>query len=250
MQKAIEIFSLPEEKIWVYEMNNKRYLTFSQDLSLHQSCIDLLETHKLVFEYQKIMISGLYLNPNPESILMIGLGGGTMITALSSILPNIKIDIVEMNARVLEIAEKYFYFKQTDNINIFIDNGFDFVCSSTNKYDYILIDVFSTNYIPREFISQRFVSSLKKLTLKHTVITVNTFLNSQYYSIENDLYYSNFGEFHDIICKNRIIMIGPKLSLSNIEINADTFYEKFSIIGIDKQFILEKFKMQKSTISL
>ena len=45
-----------------------------------ESCKLLHEPSKLIFDYTQMMLAGLYLNPNPKRILIIGEGGGTIPT--------------------------------------------------------------------------------------------------------------------------------------------------------------------------
>src|SRR5262245_56302359 len=53
-----------------------------------QSCRLMHDPDKFVFSVSQLMLSGLYLNPNPKRILMIGEGGGTVVTALQNMLPD------------------------------------------------------------------------------------------------------------------------------------------------------------------
>lgn len=232
-----------QEGIWVYEQNNQRCLSFSKPSNgMNQTCINLKNTKEIVFSYQKMVLGALYLNANPRRILMIGLGGGTIATALSSLLPNAQIDIVEINSKILEIAEKYFEFKHNERIRLFIDDGFKFVTSKSHgKYDLIIVDAFTEEYVPQSFISHEFVMSLKEILNDNGVIAVNTFVNSQYKKVEEKLYYEVFGQFYDMIYRNRIIMVGPILSKDKLEHNADILNEKFIALNIDKQFLLERF---------
>ena len=59
-----------------------------------QTCIDLKQPDRLVFEYTRMMLGALYLKPEPHSILIIGLGGGTLPRTLEKLLPNADIDVV------------------------------------------------------------------------------------------------------------------------------------------------------------
>lgn len=51
--------------------------------------MDLRDPSKVVFPYARMTFAGLLANPNPESILVIGLGGGTIPTVLSDLYPKL-----------------------------------------------------------------------------------------------------------------------------------------------------------------
>ena len=53
-----------------------------------ESCKDMANPKEFVFEYASMMLASLFLNPSPERILIIGLGGGTLPESLQEMLPN------------------------------------------------------------------------------------------------------------------------------------------------------------------
>ena len=67
-------------EVFVYEDGNTRCLCFTRLCAIgRQTCVDLRQPNRLVFEYTQMMLGALYLNPDPHSILIIGLGGGMII---------------------------------------------------------------------------------------------------------------------------------------------------------------------------
>ena len=75
-------------EVFVYEDGNTRCLCFTRLCAIgRQTCIDLKQPDRLVFEYTQMMLGALYLKPDPHSILIIGLGGGTLPRTLEKLLP-------------------------------------------------------------------------------------------------------------------------------------------------------------------
>ena len=52
-----------------------------------QSCKDERRPRHLVLSYTRMMMRALLLMPNPNNILVVGLGGGSLPTALAELLP-------------------------------------------------------------------------------------------------------------------------------------------------------------------
>ncbi len=66
-----------------------------------QSCIELANPHHFALNYTRMMMAGTFLMGDvPKRILIIGLGGGSIPTALRELLPNAQIDVVEIDPAV------------------------------------------------------------------------------------------------------------------------------------------------------
>ncbi|SVC92083.1 uncharacterized protein METZ01_LOCUS344937, partial [marine metagenome] len=85
-----------------------------------QSCINLDRPQEVVFPYTKMIFAALLLQDNPTSILIVGLGGGTLPKTLSQLFPSAVIDVVEIDAAVYRVAQQFFKFKETDQVKVSI----------------------------------------------------------------------------------------------------------------------------------
>jgi len=66
-------------------------------------------------------------NPGLKSILVLGLGGGALCTYLHQTYPQFKVDGVEIDSTMLDLARKYFGFKPSENLRPHIADGLSFV---------------------------------------------------------------------------------------------------------------------------
>src|SRR5262245_53969623 len=83
--------------ISVVELGDERCMLFRARRGLgRESCMLMTDPDKLVFDYAPMMLSSLFLNPDPKKILIIGQGGGTLPMALKKLVPNAEIDVVEI----------------------------------------------------------------------------------------------------------------------------------------------------------
>src|SRR5437773_12280006 len=90
--------------IFVYEEDGLRCMSFSRTTTARQSCVSLADPGKLVFNYARMMMAALYLNPAPQRILILGLGGGTLPTALQRLFPTAAIEAAAIDSGVVRVA--------------------------------------------------------------------------------------------------------------------------------------------------
>ena len=179
------------------------------------------DPQRLVFNYTKMLFSSLLLNPNPERILIIGLGGGTMSNALHQIYPKATITNVEIDPAVIKVARNYFTFFENDHITAIAQDGRIFVKRESIKkqqYDWIILDAFNGDYIPEHLMTQEFLQEAKNLLSANGVLAANTFSVSDLYNYESATYKSVFGDFFNVRNNNnsnRIILASAKPLPSN-----------------------------------
>jgi spermidine synthase len=237
--------------IWVEDDIYKRCLSFEPitESKVRQTCLIRKDPKRLVFYYQKIILGGLYINnKTPKQVLVLGLGGGTLITALTELLPHAHFDIVEINPSVVKIAKKYFNFKETGNTSLFMQDGYKFVMDaklSKKKYDFIIVDVFARQYIPSEFLTLDFTQAAKDILSPEGIIAINTFVNHKFSQtkLEDSLYKQVFGKFWDVRSKgNRIIFTSPAAILNRdiVVRNATIWNIEFQKHGVMQKWLLPK----------
>jgi spermidine synthase len=174
-----------------------------------ESCKLLNDPNKLIFDYTQMMLSGLYLNPHPKKLLIIGEGGGTIPTVLQQMYPDLQIDQVEIDAAVDRVAKEYFDFKPGPNTKIFIEDGRVYVkraAAQKPNYDMVLLDAFDADYIPEHMLTREFLQEVKAIMAPDGVIVANTFSNSALYDYESVTYSAVFGTFFNLKLGNRIIL--------------------------------------------
>ncbi len=112
-----------------------------------QSRIRLNQPDALLEEYGRAMMSALVFVSDPQSALMIGLGGGALVNFLLQSCPVTSIDVVEINEQIISLAHDYFDIpKQNQNLTIINAAGQDFIKTQEGcgrLYDLILVDAFN-----------------------------------------------------------------------------------------------------------
>jgi spermidine synthase len=230
--------------ILVTQNGNERCMLFRARRGLgRESCKNTAEPEKFVFEYASMMMASLFLNPDPERILIIGLGGGTLPDALQAMLPNAVIHTVEIDPAVERIAMEYFDFTLGPNTESFISDGRVFVKRALNdgvKYDLVMLDAFEADYIPEHMLTQEFLEEVKGIMTPDGVLAANTFSGSALYDYESVTYRAVFGEFYNVKYANRIILAKadgiPPMDV--VRANAQRWSEQLLRRGANPDFVL------------
>jgi spermidine synthase len=101
----------------------------------------------LLFDYnQRFMelVRGLL----PDSVLIIGGGAFTLPKALIEEFPDMRLDVVELDGKLLDIAREYFEFMPSNRTGVYVGDGRKFLDSTKKKYDMIIVDAFTHTTIP------------------------------------------------------------------------------------------------------
>jgi len=233
-------------QIVVYQEGSVRCMRFTRLASARQSCVDLADRPRLVFEYLRMMIGALYLAPAPQSVLVIGLGGGTLVDALQRTLPDAAVDAVELDPAVVRVAKAYFDFQPGPRTHVHEEDGRVFVkraLRAGRRYDLVMLDAYDHEYIPEHMLTREFLEEVKGILAPHGVVASNTFSGSRLYDHESATYAAVFGRFFNLKRSNRVILV-RKDGLPDAETlraNADTLRPKLGPTGIDPAWLLSLF---------
>ena len=88
---------------------------------------------------------------NIQTVLILGIGGGTVIELLARRYPNATITAVDIDVTMIDIAKRYFHTDTIVNLRVICGDAKVFV-QSPNRYDLVIVDLFIGPKIP-EFVS-------------------------------------------------------------------------------------------------
>jgi spermidine synthase len=235
--------------IVIYEEDGLRCMAFGRNRNARQSCISLSQPDTLVFNYARMAMGALYLAPEPRSILILGLGGGTLATAFQRLLPGVTIDAVEVDAAVVRMARRYFDFVPGPRTQVYEEDGRVFAkraMKQGTKYDLIVLDAFDHEYIPEHMLTREFLLEVKALLADGGVLVGNTFSSSRLYDHESATYHSVYGDFYNLRKNNRIILIKTDglPSQAALARNAALLEAKLKPLGVEKDWLLPQFERQ------
>lgn len=112
-----------------------------------------------------------------DHILVLGVAGGSVIkTLVDEIDFEGKITGVEIDNSVITIANEYFHLDQIKNLEIIIDDAFEFVLKTKKKYDVVIIDVFQDTKMPNFLFETFFINRICYLLQPKGFILFNTMI--------------------------------------------------------------------------
>lgn len=106
----------------------------------------------------------------PESILLLGLGGGSSLFWLRKRFPKAHLTVIEIDPIMIEIARKYFHIDRINDLRVINQDAVDFIKKTKNKYSVILVDCYQGFKTPPGFGE---IPVLKKLKQKADVVLIN-----------------------------------------------------------------------------
>lgn len=234
-------------EVLVYEGRGVKCMCFTRECRVgRQSCMDLNDPDRIVMTYPRMMLTALYVMPEPSSVLIIGLGGGTIPHALQQVVPGARIDVVEIDPAVVSVAKRHFGFAENASVRAIAADGRVFVKRALRegrRYDLIVLDAFDHEYIPEHLLTREFLSEVKALLTPQGVLAANTFSASRLYDHESATYAAVFSTFFNLKKENRVIIAanGELPSKQTLRANSKRFEHAFRRFGFDASSMLSLF---------
>ncbi|MEE6496117.1 hypothetical protein FKM82_002233 [Ascaphus truei] len=152
--------------------------------------VPVIDKGYLCCEHHKAMVAALSLlrNPgllpeNPASILVIGLGGGSLSLFIHDYLLGSCVEAVEIDPSVLDVACRWFGFSQDERMKVHLADGLVHINSLADKsdicYDVVMFDVDSKDTSlgmscpPPAFVEKVFLQNVNKILKPDGVFVLN-----------------------------------------------------------------------------
>ncbi len=189
----------------------KRFLSFFIPMNIHEQkstvsknlevtwnngmlVLDSKNTNYSFGSLQRILRKGLLKIgvaeiANMQHILILGVAAGSVIRTLTDEFKfDGKITGVEIDREIIEIANQYFGLNEIPNLTIFIDDAFEFILKTTDKYDLIIVDIFKDTEMPNFLFEKFFVNRLHFLLTGNGFILFNTMTLNKLHDQRNKAY--------------------------------------------------------------
>jgi len=145
-----------------------------------QTCIDLERPWELQLAYTQWMVTALLLYPRPENFLLIGLGGGALPHFLLHHHPEARIDVVEKERLVIDLAHSSFRLPRRDGLRVVHRDALSFLRTDpATGYHIAFLDIFG----PGSMAPALFEPELYRLLLERLrpggVLAVNLWSGDQ-----------------------------------------------------------------------
>jgi spermidine synthase len=139
---------------------------------LTQNTYDSQDKQSLsMFTYMLHLLARAY-TPETTNVLCIGLGVG--IVPMQFAREGASVDVVEINADVVPLAQKYFDL-EPGRLNITIGDGRYFVNQTRKQYDAIILDAFLGDSSPSHLMTREAFSEMRRALKPHGALVINSF---------------------------------------------------------------------------
>jgi len=166
-------------RVFVVEDGFRRMLRFGDVDGVDQSIMSLDDPASVPMEYVRYAGLGLLFVPEVESVMMIGLGGGSFTAMIDRALPESRIDAIEIDPVVVEAARRFFGLVEDEKYRVHIADGAAFVRETGMRHDLILADAGVADGIPEHHTIDPFFSALRERLEPEGVLVVNLGLDDR-----------------------------------------------------------------------
>jgi spermidine synthase len=197
---------------------HKKKSNFSKSLEVTwnngELVIDSENTNYSYGSLQRILKKGLkYIGYDRikkfDKVLVLGVAGGSVIkTLVDDVKYKGQIIGVEIDPEIIEIANTYFNIDQIKNLEIVIEDAFEFVLRTKDKFDLIIIDIFQDTKMPSFLFETHFIQRVNYLLNINGFILFNTMVINEKNKIRNLDYRKKFDD-------NYSLRMYPKVEVHN-----------------------------------
>ncbi len=156
-----------------------------------------------------LLLPGFFKETAPRRILVLGLGGGTIVHLLKLFFPESSLVCVELDPQHIQIAKRFFAIPQK-NVELIQGDAYEYLRNGNDKFDWIIDDVFqhvSGEPVRQQPIDEIFSLYAKRLN-KNGMLSANVIGPKQFKQMK-----SLVGSFHQAyqfshpLYENRILCL-------------------------------------------
>lgn len=197
------------------KINSELSQTLEVTLVNGEMVLDSKNTNYSYGSLQRILRHGLkkigFSQIEPmQNILVLGVAGGSVIkTLVDEIKCKGQITGIELDEKVIQLANQYFELNTIKNLKILNDDAFEFVLRTKEHYNLIIVDIFQDTVMPSFLFETYFQDRLLTLLKNQGYLLFNTMILNQADDLRNKKYIKHFES------KKGILQIIPRIEDHN-----------------------------------
>lgn len=139
-----------------------------------QSAIYPSQPRRLELAYSRTAMIGPALVEPSARVLFVGLGGGAMPTFVRRVMPEARLEVVEIDPLIVRLAAEWFDFRPDSAMVVHTADGRAFIEDAPpGSWDLIVLDAFSDTDIPRALTTRTFLESVRRGLVPQGVVVSN-----------------------------------------------------------------------------
>lgn len=152
-----------------------------------------------------------------RNVLLLGLGGGSVIKTLRDEFNFIqKITAVEIDPVLIDLAANEFDIKTSEQLDIINGDASEFVQTTSETFDLVIVDLFIDNQVPEVFYLTEFWANITRITATNGYVIFNASVSQPSHNLLSNLTIflkkSFTIEQHNFVEGTNTIIIGKKLN--------------------------------------
>ena len=168
-----------ESRPFVRDVGDRRSLHFSEQVI--QSSMSLLNPDALELEYTRMMMGFLLFNPEPDRIVMVGLGGGSLAKFCHRHLPRSQVEALEINPAVIALRGDFMVPPDDERFRVIACDAAEFLGGASDHADVILLDGFGDQGMPDALCSEAFYADCLRALRDDGLLVINFHVNHPLY---------------------------------------------------------------------
>ena len=159
------------EKPYVIEEGDSRSLYFTRALT--QSGMRLSDPTALEFSYTQKMMGFLLFVHQPQHILMLGLGGGSLAKYCHRHLPDARTTALEIDARILAFRDQFMMPPDDARLRVLLGDAAVYLRKCREKQDVVMIDAFDRDGFSASVCTRAFYRDVHDVLMQQGVMVAN-----------------------------------------------------------------------------
>lgn len=140
-----------------------------------QSRMDASEPDLLVVDYTRTMLAALLWTPQPRTIGVVGLGGGSQVKFCHRFLPRARIEAIEINPRVLALRGRFRIPPDDARLRVLRADAREVLPRRHAAYHVLLLDAYDPTGIPAALSTPAFHRDCRQALAPGGVLAANLF---------------------------------------------------------------------------
>lgn len=140
-----------------------------------QSEMLLARPDALTLAYARAMMCFALFVPRPRHIVMVGLGGGSLVKFCHRHFPRTRITVIELRADVIALREQFHVPPDDERLTVVHADAADYMAQLAASADVLLVDGFDQHGLPAALRSPRFYADCRAALRTGGVLAANVF---------------------------------------------------------------------------
>jgi len=128
---------------------------------------------EMVLRYGRSFPAALLLSPDIESVLVVGMGAGSVAEYFRSRIPTMELDFVDVDPAVPEVARRFMGFEEGPGVRVHVMDGRRFLETTGRRWDLIVTDAYIGLSVPFHLTTREYLELARDHLTERGVFALN-----------------------------------------------------------------------------